>query len=151
MRTGFLVAIIFYLLPAVQVNANSLAIRVADAWISEAPPAAGIHAAYLLIENSTAQIITLWQIDSPDFERVEIHRSILKQGMARMELQPQVEIAAFAQFQFSPGDYHLMLFNPRKQLRAGDHTSFTLHFSDGIQIDVEAEVKRLQPNHSHQH
>lgn len=151
MRAGFLIAIVFCLLPAMHLYANPLAIRVADAWVSEAPPTVSINAAYLLIENSTEQSITLKQIDSPDFERIEMHRSILTEGTAKMELQPQVEIAAFNQFQFSPGNYHLMLFNPRKQLRAGDFTSFTLHFSGGIQIDVEAAVKRLQPDHSHQH
>lgn len=151
MRAGFLIAIVICLLPVMHVNANPLAIRVADAWVSEAPPAVSVNAAYLLIENSTDQSITLQHIDSPDYERVEMHHSILTEGTARMELQSQVEIAAFQQFQFAPGDYHLMLFNPRKQLRAGDHTSFTLHFSGGIQIDVEAVVKRLQMNHSHQH
>jgi periplasmic copper chaperone A len=151
MQIRFPFLLVLCLLSAMQSYAGSAAIHVTEAWVSEAPPTISINAAYLLIENRSDQSISLLKVDSPDFERIEMHRSVLSEGIARMQLQTQVDIAAKGQLQFAPGDYHLMLFNPHKRLRAGDFTVLTLYFSDGTQIAVDAEVKRLQPDHSHHH
>lgn len=149
MRTSFPFLLALCLLSTTQSYAGSAAIDVTEAWISEAPPSISINAAYLLIENHSDRSISLLKVDSPDFERIEIHRSVLSEGIANMQLQTQMDIAANGQVQFAPGNYHLMLFNPHKPLRAGDFTALTLHFSDGIHISVDAEVKRLQLDHSY--
>ncbi len=132
-------------------HADSPAILVSDAWINEAPPVGKINAAYLFIKNNTDHAVTLDRIDSPDYERIEIHRSIVTDDIVRMQLQTQVDIAANSLLQFTPGDYHLMLFNPRKRFRAGESASLTLYFSDGEQISVEARVKRFNPDKAHPH
>ena len=151
MRFKIISAVCLCLLSGMSLFADSPTIRVSNAWVNEAPPTVNINAAYLSIENTTDQIIILNEIESPDFERIEIHRSIVSDDTARMQLQTLVNIAANAQFRFAPGGYHLMLFNPGKPLHAGDMTSFTLHFSGEIQITVDAEIKRLKLDHSHQH
>ncbi len=139
------------LLTTVTVNAAEKTVIVSNAWISEAPPTVNINAGYLIIDNPLAQPITLSRVESEDFERIEIHRSMLSEGSAKMELQTQIEIPGHSTFEFSPGDYHLMLFEPLRKLRSGMLSSFILHFSGEKQIEVVAEVKRLKLDNSHHH
>ena len=134
-----------------QVPAGQASLQVSEAWISEAPPGISVNAAYLVIENTGKRPVALERVTSPDYERIEMHRSFLDQGQARMRLQASVTIAAGSTLRFVPGDYHLMLFRPGRPMRIGDSTSLTLEFSDASQLTVSAEVRKLQPDHGHHH
>jgi periplasmic copper chaperone A len=126
-------------------------LQVSEAWVSESPPGVSINAAYLTISNTGESKVILNAVSSPDFKKIEMHRSLEADGKARMQLQNQLEIEAGTDFSFSPGDYHLMLFSPLKEIRAGDMTSLTLHFASGNVISVSAEVRKLQSQHLHHH
>ena len=49
-----------------------------------------------------------------------IHRTIVKDGVARMVHASRIELPPKASLIFAPGGYHLMLMNPKPALRAGD-------------------------------
>ncbi len=149
MRAVAFASIVLCLLLAAQLEASPSYLHVSNAWVNEAPPGVGMNAAYMLIENPTGQTVMLNKIDSPDYEHVEIHRSILVDGTASMQLLTEVEITAGGRLEFSPGNYHLMLFNPRKQFHTGDMVSFILYFADELQINVDAQVKKLTLDHNH--
>jgi copper(I)-binding protein len=133
------------------VSASPDTIQVRDVWISETPPGVSKNAAYLLIENPGIEYVVLQSVDSPDFERVEIHRSMVSDGQVRMQLQSHVEIEANTVFQFSPGNYHLMLINPLRKMQAGDMSILNFNFLNAAKISVNAEVRKLQLDHVHHH
>ena len=129
-------------------SADSL-IQVSQAMVNEAPPTVTVQAAYLDIANNSDQAITLTNVNSPLFTRIEFHATRLKDGVASMIRQDEINIPANSIFSFSPGDYHLMLFNPTRPLKQGDQVPLQLEFSDGTSISVEAMVVKPGTEHHH--
>lgn len=122
-------------------------ILIHNAWINEAPPNAHVNAGYFEIENHQQHAITLVQVSSEEYERIDIHRSVVSDGVAKMVLQKSVIIAANTALTFVPGDYHLMLHHPRKQFRAGQQIQLSLMFANGKEMTVMAEIRRLHGHH----
>jgi hypothetical protein len=114
------------------------------AWVREAPPSAKILAAYMMLHNNSHQARTLDHISSPNFDRVEIHRTEMHDGMAHMVKVSQLVIGAKDKVAFEPGGLHAMLIEPKKALKAGDKVQLTLHFKDNSTLDITAPVKNGQ-------
>ncbi len=117
-------------------------ISVRDAWIREMPPGMPMMAGYMTLQNRASRSLLLVAAKSPDFAAVMFHRTIVRDGMAHMEHEPQVEIAAKATLPFSPGGYHLMLSNAKRILRAGDRVEILLEFRGGLVVPVTFEVRK---------
>jgi copper(I)-binding protein len=127
-------------------------LEIDDAWIAEAPPVSKVMAAYMEIENETAQDRVATSITCKEFERAEFHRTVDKAGMASMEHQHTLTIAANSELNLEPGGYHVMLFNPARRLLAGDNTQCRIEFDDGSGIDFELKVRKAAvEDHSHHH
>lgn len=124
-------------------------LKVHDAWVKEAPPKAKVMAGYLVIDNHNSKARTLIGAISRSFGKVEVHRTDVKDGMARMVPQPRLDIAPHGQVRLEPGGYHLMLLNPQKALKAGDSVIITLEFADGDTATVDAPVKKVAGGHGH--
>lgn len=129
-------------------------VAVHGAWVREAPPGAEVMAAYLVLENPSARPRTLRRVTSPQFSRVEIHRTELHDGMASMVPQDHVTIPARGRLSFAPESYHLMLIGSRRALHAGDQVTLTLHFDGVPPLRVVAPVRRAamdggHPPHAH--
>ncbi len=138
--------------------------EVHDAWAREAPPKTNIMAGYLTLQNPSARAYTLTGFSSPDFKRIEMHRTEQHDGMSRMQHVPQVILSSKGNVVFQPGNMHLMLINPQKRLKAGDNVTLTLFFSDDhateSSLEISLPVKKATANtrhngqhdpHSHQH
>jgi copper(I)-binding protein len=119
-------------------------ILVEDAWIREAPPGATAMAGYMKISNVSSNDLIFESAKSPDFNAIEIHRSVEKDGVWRMIRQLHIHLDANTSVELKPGDYHLMLFSPKRQLKEGDEVDINLQFTDGIDIDVIVPVVRPQ-------
>jgi periplasmic copper chaperone A len=127
-------------------------INLSDVWISEAPPTVSVLAAYAKIQNNSPTAKTLTSVTSPNFSSVELHLSKVVNDMAIMEKQDTLIIPSESSIELSPGTYHLMLFNPKVALKAGDKTSINFTFADGTLSSAEAEVrKRNHDGHEHHH
>ena len=127
------------------------AVQIRNAWINEAPPTVQVVAAYMDIRNNSDKDIDLVSASSPEFERIEFHVTNIENGIARMQMQKTISIPAKSSFSFSPGNYHLMLFNGKKNLLAGDSVFLKLTFSDGQIVIINAEVKRADITAEHHH
>lgn len=127
------------------------AIKVHDAWIREGPPTATVLAAYLDIENQTNTILKLIGADSPSFERIEIHRTEMKNGIARMHPQKVITLSPLSRMVFSPGNYHLMLVGPKGPLRAGATVELELQFEDGSTYALTVIVRTALAHDPYQH
>ena len=145
--SGFL----FFILIAVQSVFAQNSIEITDVWINEAPPTVKILAGYFTIVNLSDDSVDLTGAQSPVFERVEFHLTKTRDGVAHMQKEEIITIPAQTEFSFSPGEYHLMLFNPTNTPKSGDLIPLQLTFSNGIRIDVDVEVKRGNQTGHHHH
>jgi len=130
---------------------ESVEVSFSKSWISEAPPTVSVLAGYTSIHNASDKPIKLINVSSPTFSRIEIHRSVLNGDMVSMEKQESLEIPAKSTVLLSPGNLHLMLFEPNNPLRSGDTATLNFSFSNGHNQTIEATVERRSSNeHSHE-
>jgi len=146
----FLMLICLLIVPVSNLNAGNL-LSVQDAWVLEAPPGMKVMAAYMIIKNSSENSYELSSISSAQFEKVEMHRTIIENEQARMEKQNRMTVNAGDTLKFEPGGSHLMLFNPEVRLKSGDEVDLSLKLNNGIILDVKAKVRNHSEMHSKEH
>ncbi len=117
-------------------------LRPMSPWIREAPPTARVLAGFAMLHNESDRERRLVAVESDDFERVEMHRTLIENGMARMLPQASLMIPAQGMLRLAPGGLHLMLIGPRRALAEGDRVTLTLRFADGESLPVTFEVRR---------
>ncbi len=127
------------------------AIVVRDAWVREAPPGAPVLAAYLTLENQGSKADKLVAVLGPDFDKIEIHATEIRAGIARMRALDALPIPPHAAVQLAPGGQHLMLHHPRRALVAGASVKLELRFDSGARLTVLAPVRRAESGPVHQH
>jgi hypothetical protein len=117
-------------------------LQVANAWVREAPPGSEVLAAYMSVHNNGTKTVALTGASSPAVRRIELHRTVMDNGVASMIAQDRVEVPPGKTLSFEPGSFHLMLFNPTEALPAGKKIEISLKLDDGTQIETQAEVRR---------
>jgi copper(I)-binding protein len=132
------------------VNAESPVV-VHDAWVMEAPPGMKVMAAYMTLENSSSNDYVLTNVSSPQFRKVQMHRTFMESGIARMIQQENMKIEGGKTLEFFPGGSHLMLFDPDSQPGKGDKVEIVLRFKDSSQITVVAPVQRYKGKNYSKH
>jgi len=123
-------------------------IIVDNAWVPEAPPTVSALAGYLDITNHFTNNMTLAGAESPYFEQIVLHRTVVdsETDYARMIEQSTISIEAGQTFKLKPGGYHLMLLTPRQAINTENMIPVSLLFENGYQKTVDFEVRpfRLQ-------
>ena len=120
---------VFWLaLPLAAIAAASFAagLKVESAWAHATPPGASVAAVYLRIDNAGGPADRLLAIKTPVAARVEVHRTSVADGMARMRKVSMLHVGANKAVEFAPGGLHVMLFGLNKPLVAGQ--TFTMEF-----------------------
>jgi len=117
-------------------------LQFSDAWVRDMPPTVPVRAGYLSIRNPEASPLKIVAIESEAFERVEIHQTVERDGMMRMERVPELNIAADSTVQFAPGGLHLMLIQPVEPIKPGMIIQINLTFDGGGEQALELEVKK---------
>ncbi len=132
------------------VQAENAGLRFEHVWIAEAPPVSKVLAAYMVIENPSEQAIEIQSAESDLFSSTAFHRTVIEDGVARMQHQPSLTVPAHGSLELKPGSFHMMLFNPATPLRAGDRVDLVFSTGSGEKIPVIATVKKAVFN-DHQH
>lgn len=103
-------------------------------------PGAGMSAAYLSLTNNTEATIRITRVTSAQFGSVQLHETILKDGIARMRAIPALEIPAGGTLTLQRGGKHLMLMRP-----TGPADVVSLQFFDDdnlvLSVDTAFEPK----------
>ncbi|MBS1236068.1 MAG: uncharacterized protein H6R46_863 [Proteobacteria bacterium] len=128
---------------------SSIVVR--DAWVREAPPGAAVLAAYFTLENTGTKEDKLVAVRGPDFDKIEIHATEIRDGVARMIALDALPIPPQAVVKLAPGGYHLMLHRPRRALAAGMSIKLELRFASGSRLTVVAPVRRAESGAAHHH
>ena len=119
-------------------------IRVDNPWSRPTPPGTPVGVGYLTLRNTGDQKITLIGADSPRAGHVSIHRTVMQEGVMRMQpLADGLEIAPGGQQVFKPHGHHLMLEQLNKPLAEGERVPVTLQFRGGQTLQVELQVRSL--------
>lgn len=110
-------------------------------WSRALPPVAPTGAAYLSISNHGDTADTLLGAKTEVAGQVEIHEHVHADGVMKMQRVESLTIEPGATVTFSPGSYHLMLFNLARPLAAGESYPLTLNFANAGDVDVQVNVQ----------
>jgi len=80
-----------------------------DVRITQSMPGSRMAAGYLALTNNTTQTITITHVSSPQYDSVEMHESVVEDGVARMYPLAGVTLLPGRTVRFEPGGKHLML------------------------------------------
>lgn len=122
---------IFALLAAcsTQAEAPGGEVLISDAWIRENAPGQTIGAAYMTLESP--QDSKMVYVEAPTVaSAVEVHSTNMKNGIMKMRMLDELTLKANTPQKLAPGSFHLMLFDLKAPLKAGDEITFKLCFED---------------------
>lgn len=144
MKTPLLLALACLMVSPTMAQTYSLGdIGLSDTWIQEAPPRAPTLAGYVTLENSGSTDDRLIGIESAGVEKVELHTSVVTDGIARMApMEGGLLLPAGQTVVLGEDGTHAMFINPPKPYRDGDEIAATLVFEKAGQIDVTFTVER---------
>ncbi len=131
--------------PQANHGAPATTIRAESAWVRAAPPGAMMLAGYMSLRNDGRLPMRFVSAQSDAFGMVELHKSLLVDGVSTMRPAGGQVIPAGGSLRLEPGGMHLMLMEPRHELKAGEQVRFRLHFADGRVLDVVAVVSADAP------
>ena len=128
-----------------------------DAWVRAAPPGMTVLAAYMVLQNH-GDATQLTAVSSPQFDSVEVHRTVITDGVASMEAVPALDLPMHGTVRLEPNGLHLMLFDPKAALAVGEKVNLELRFANGATLSVVADVRAAaeptsgeHPMHEHDH
>ena len=122
-------------------SAFAAGIQVTDAWIRWLP--AGLPAGgYAKVTNDTTKEVKLIGASSPKYGMVMLHQTVNKNGMSNMVHVDAIAIAPHKSMAFTPGDYHIMLMDPKPGIEPGQKVPVTLKFAGGQTVTVDFEVRK---------
>ncbi|MEJ2449975.1 MAG: copper chaperone PCu(A)C [Gammaproteobacteria bacterium] len=137
--TAILLGISMLFLASLAMAAGKVEVR--DAWIPEAPPVAGVMAAYFKIENHGNKPVKIIGASCAAFKNTMMHKTIEKDGMSRMVHLDSLTVDPKSSVTFRRGGMHLMLMQPKHAIKKGDKVAITLMTADKHKIHFTAVVK----------
>ncbi len=153
----YLLSILFTMLlsTVTLVNAADL-VTIENAWVRSTLPGQDVGAAYMTL--TSPQNMQLMSVESDVTKSVEIHSMRMQNGVMKMRMLKELSLIANKPYQLAPGGHHLMLFDLKKPLAAGDQVNFTLTFKSGSQVhkqtlnvNVKSADDAEHNSHDHHH
>jgi periplasmic copper chaperone A len=115
-------------------------IEVHEVWMR--PTAQGNNGAvYFVLHNHSSEADEMTGASSDVAEAVEMHESKMNGDIMEMNQVKTIPLEAYAEIDFAPGKYHIMLVNLKKTLKVGDEIEMTLHFKNFEDISVTVPVR----------
>ena len=124
----FLLALIFSLTLLSSCGKPSPSVQISENWVRATEDGQDVGAAYMTLTSNTDT--TLTSVESSVSDSIEIHSMTMDNGVMKMRMLDELALKAGKPTELAPGGYHLMLFDLKKALKAGEEVSFTLHFKD---------------------
>jgi hypothetical protein len=137
------VLLLSLMLPAVLVAgfAAAAGMKLESAWARPSPPGAQVAAVYLRIDNSGGKSDRLLTIRSDVAASAEVHRTTVREGVARMRPVSTLHVGANEVVAFEPGSLHIMLFGLKQPLVAGQSFRVELGFELSGKQQVTVKVR----------
>ncbi|MEW6596775.1 MAG: copper chaperone PCu(A)C [Pseudomonadota bacterium] len=136
----------FFALAAV--TAANAAIEVKEATIRPPFHGATMTAGYMTLKNAgPADRLVGVSCDCAD--KVELHETMVHDGMAHMMATPVVSVPAGGEVKFAPGGRHLMIVGLKAPLHPGDKAKITLQFEHAGKQTETFTVSGADGEHHH--
>jgi len=97
-------------------------------------PGGTASVAYFTIENRSDKAITVTRIDSPEYSDVQMHETILEDGISRMRALKFFQVNPASTLEFAPGGKHVMLMKPIATMSSGSPVTLEIHYDTGLLI-----------------
>jgi len=145
-RCGFAIAGLWLLLSSETGLAGS--VDVSDAWTRATMPGQAVAGVYLHVKSTLKA--RLVGVTSSSAKTAEIHSMSHEGGVMKMRKLDFLDLPAGETVALEPGGDHVMLFDIRQPLKAGEHIKLMLVVEQGgkrINVPVDAEVRALTDQH----
>lgn len=126
---------------AVRDSAKAI-LNIEDAYQPARPGFMAMAAGYLELTNEGDAGVRIIGVDSPDYQSVSIHKSVLKDGAYEMERVSSLELLAGETLSLEPGGLHLMLHQPVKKYAVGDVITVTFRLENGHDIQFLMNITK---------
>ncbi len=128
-------------------------VEVKEAWIRGTVPAQKASGAYMNLTSKTpARLVA---VESPAAKNSEIHNMTMEKGVMKMFPVEGIELPAGTTVKLAPGGYHIMLFELKQQLKAGERVPLKLTFEmqdkSRQTLEVPVEVRNIKGEPAHKH
>jgi hypothetical protein len=117
-------------------------LEIDNAWIKNLPPTVLVRAGYMNIFNPGSKAVSIVSVTSDAFKNIEVHQTIVQDGLVRMEQVQDLTIEPNSQLNLQPGGIHLMMMHPTEITSPGDKIQVTIELSDGSQQSLIFTVKK---------
>lgn len=118
-------------------------VRISEPWAKATVPGQKVGGVYMNIV--AGENLRLIEVKSPAAEVAEVHQMKMEQGMMRMRAVPFLDLPAGKTVKLEPGGYHVMLFDIKQSLVAGQRLKLELTVEDASRrkhrVVVEAEIR----------
>lgn len=130
-------------------------IMVEESWAPTTIGRSTTGVAYMTITNHGTAADRLIGASSPAAAKVELHKSVVEGGIARMLPVPTMDLKPHQPVELHPGGLHLMLTSLKAPLKAGEKIRITLKFEKSGAVDTTVTVgpapKNAAPAAGHDH
>ena len=135
-----LLAALLAALAALPALAGELSIT--NAWSRSTPPGVTVGVAYFTLKNDTGKSDRLLRITTPVASKVQVHRTEILDGMARMREVAVLHVDPGQTLEFAPNGMHLMLTGLRQPLAEGQAFEVELLFEVAGPRKVKVAVRK---------
>ncbi|GAB6065368.1 copper chaperone PCu(A)C [Aquifex pyrophilus] len=122
-------------------------ILVKHPWIMEPPPGPNTTMMGMVIENQGDEPDELLKVETDIAERVELHKTVMENEVAKMVHQHSVIIPPRSKVEFKHHGYHVMLIGLKKPIKNGDKVKVKLIFKKSGEIELEVPVVKMHHMH----
>lgn len=123
----------------------SAEVTVSDAWIRGTVAGQKVTGAFMQFKSTSDAALVA--VASPSAKFIEIHEMKKEGDVMKMKAIDRLPLPAGKSVDLTPGGYHMMLFDLKGPLKAGDVVPLTLTFEESAgkrsTIEVKASVRAL--------
>jgi periplasmic copper chaperone A len=127
---------------AFSATAQQSGITVSDAWARAMPPGAKAGAAYVTVTNNGTAPDRLVGASTPVAGKAQLHTMTDDNGVMKMRPVDAIELKPGASVTLKPGGYHVMLFDVKQPLSAGQSFPLTLTFEKAGPVETKVTVAK---------
>ncbi len=114
-------------------------VQVTHAWARATAPSQRVGGVFLSLTDN-GQPDKLLRATSPIADSLELHETVMDNGVMHMQALPNLPLDAGAHIDLKPGSYHLMAMGLKRQLKVGESFPVTLMFQHSPPVTVTVTI-----------
>lgn len=141
---AILAAALLFVAPVSSHEFSIATIEIEHPFLRATPPNASTGAGYMIIRNKGSEPDRLISIETEAAARVEFHRSVIEDGVAKMiPIEGGIEIPAGGEFGLGFDGTHAMLVDLTAPIGLGEIITGTLIFEKAGKLEMDFEVEPM--------